>query len=930
MTRKFGPLRGRTATFKHHGVTKTVADYGNEPAPGEEITITAWDGKTVVVPETITSISQGHVIPKDGGGTYVVLSDLPEFNTLTELTGETDTGTPVKVNLIPRRQMRGHAKGINYMLPIDKATGFIKFEKGRYGHKYYATKRPRTDPSGKGGYTKQQIADELGVNVSTITDTWIRDNATYGKSENKPLELVTAFAVWNALVSTSGTSRFFQSNWLLVEGGFDYDDFRAINYSGNFLPSGASGESPFHPLLITSYGSGNRPILHHTGQSSNHNEETANWLCYQNVDAGYVNTLGQFSAIYSHVGSIASERYKGGFYLQGGPTAGVDGAGHKTLYRCNGWGSHALPSDADAEQLANNNWGSGGADHVVGVYTASLRSALILENHIDMSGWERGWDNTNRIFADPTDPSTRLPVPPTGLAHNLYLQFDMSDITVIDNICSRAASHAIQDRPGGFVYGNWLTEFNVAGNSLGSSSDPITNAVAKTGYGNYCALIGNVITSSAYKDVPGNMRPPAINWGWESYDRDHEAADNIFMHWANPDDPAEMELKSIPYSDKWMKFSIDPKAPREYAQPLDNCIHRWFHSGWHRYVEENAVAKGADPAVLNTRTTQNFAETQMGSLLNGVAEGEKIHAYFDWMRTLTPAQRVEQLRLFKEYMRDPWGIARTKRTAAGTSVFQPDLRYSGLDWHYDRNWTDEMVPGRFYKDNAQLRGAKVRFGIYTCEMATVDGEGSSLLECVSGRLTVDTLNNIDVVRVRDVSGQLYIKTATNVPTFLVTQGRLVFDCPISGKDLIIDNQYAQVFLGPDYTVSTGKVLDIKIGKQGYIGHKGTGTATLRVQAGGTLRFRWHDYKDDRIRQFAKLERIQEDWSTPASTVTVDVPLEADSNVEVIKGNAPVGSVHDLTGPGYNVVKDPALVLQTGLEVVPRGDGTNKLVYTVPA
>lgn len=910
--REIGLPRGVEVTITHRGQTETIPAWDTEPLPSEEITITAWDGKTVVVPETITSISQGHVIPKDGGGTYVVLSDLPEFNTLTELTAETDTGTPVKVNLIPRRQYRGHAKAINYMLPIDKATGFIKFEKGRHGHKYFATKRPRNDPSGKGGYTKQQIADELGVNVSTITDTWIRDNAVYGKSEDKPLEFVTACAFWNVMVSASNGNRYFQSNWLVIEAGFDYSDFNWT--SGNFLPTNASGESPFHPLLITSYGTGNRPYLNHRGESISQSVTTATWLCYQNVDANYIKSVAPFSAIYSHVGSLGSETTKGGFYLMGG--------GNKALYRCNGYDSHPLPSDADSTQLANNNWGSGGAPHHVGVYTAALDSCLILENHIDMSGWERGWDTTNQIFADPTDPSTRKKVPPTGLAHNLYLQHDMSNLTVIDNILSRGASHACQIRPGGLVYGNWMTEFNVAGNAPGNSKDPVTGSVAKGAMGNYCSFLNNVLTSAAYKKVPGNMRPPAPHWGFTLDGRDPETHENIFMHWANPDDPAEMEEKSLPHSDKWMKFAHEFGPSTEYTQLADNCIHRWFHEGWYRYPEENAVAKGADPAVLNTRTTQNFAEAQMGALLNGVAEGEKVHAYLDWLRTLTPAGRMEQLRLFKEYMREPWGIHRPKRTAAGTSVFQPDLRYSGLDWHFDRNWTDEMVPGRFYKDNAQLRGAKVRFGIYTCEMATVDGEGSPLLECVSGRLTVDTLNNIDVVRVRDVSGQLYIKTGTNVPTFLVTQGRLVFDCPISGKDLIIDNQYSQVFLGPDYTVSTGKVLDIRIGKQGYIGHKGTGSAALKVQSGGILRFRHFDAVTQTASltaNFAKLERIQEDWSTPASTVDVTVTLDAGSIIEVEKGAAVAGTVFDLTGPGYTVVNNgatlPAGVSVTGGKLV---------------
>ena len=914
MTVKFGFKTGRRVVMGG----MTVEEWGIEPEPVDQIEIVAWDGKTVVVPQTITSISQGHVIPKDGGGTYIVLSDLPEFNTITELSAETDTGTPVKVHVIPRRQKRGHTKAINYMLPIDKATGFIKFEKGRFGHKYYVTKRPRTDLSGKGGYTKQQIADELGVNVTSITDTWIRDNGIYGKSENKPLEFVTGCTLWNNLVKArNAPARQFQSNWLVVERGYDYWDFKWPN-GGSFLPDAASGESPFHPLLITSYGTGSRPLLWQRGTSNFQNLVSATWLCYQDVDVNYIQMLSPSDVIFSHVGSLGTDVSNGGFYPQM--------AGHKTLYRVNSYDSHPLPEDeqrANPTNYAANTWGNEGANHVVGLYTNDAFSCLLLESHLDQSGFDLGYDMSNQIY-EPTDPTKRKKVPPTALAHNIYIQHNAYNMLFMDNILSRASSHSMKMESAGFFYGNWNIEANIFGvlGSKGKNLDTGENNV--DGMGNFASVIGNVNTSAAYKRAP--TRSPARNWGL-SLGRDAEVFDNIYMHWANPDDAVEMELRSNPYSDKWMKFAYEANALQEYAQPFDNCIHRWFHPDYVRYPEENAIAKGADPAVLNTRTTQNFAETQMGALLNGVAEGDKVNAYLDWLRTLTPAQRVEQLELFKQFEREPWpGMHQPKRTAAGTSVFQPDLRFSGLDWFFDRNWHDRMVPGRFFKDNAQLRGAKVRFGIYTCEMATVDGQGSPLLECVSGRLTVDTLNNIDVVRVRDVSGQLYIKTATNVPVFLVTQGRLVFDCPVSGKDLIIDNHYAQVFLGPDYTVSAGKALDIRIGKQGHIGHKGTGTATLRIKSGGTLRFRHFDEvttTPSLTARFPKLERIQEDWSTAASTVNVTVTLDAGSIIEVEKGAAVAGSVHDLTGPGYTVVNNGA-TLPAGVAIT-----GGKLVYTVP-
>jgi len=921
MTRKFGPyLNGRTVTKRHRGVTKTRADWGNEPAPSEEITITAWDGKTVLVPETIASISQGHVVPAEEGGTYVVLSDLPDFNTVTELTGETDTGTPVKINLVPRRQYRGHAKGINYMLPIDKTTGMVAFEKGRSGHKYFATRRPRNDVSGKGGYTKQDIATELGVALSSITDTWIRDNGIYGKSENKPLAFETAAALWSNLLKTrGGNGRFFESNWLVIEAGFDYSDFRHPS-GGNFIPDHTSGESPFHPVLITSYGTGTRPFINHTGAAQFQDRVTGNWICQQNVDCPYIWNLSAFSAIYSHVdvwGHKERLRYRGGFYLQGG--------GHKTMYRCGSFDAHPLPADANSTQLANNNWGSGGAKHHASVYTETLDSFLCLESYPDMGGWERGYDLTNRIFADPADPTTFLPVPPTALAHNFYIQHNHANATLRRNWVTRGSSHAIQIRPGGIVEDNVLAEANVFGNAPGTSKDPVTDINSVGRMGNYISFVGNILTSGGYKRVASNMRPAAVNFGFSLDGSDPEAFENIVMHWANPDDAAERVEKLTNQGKEQMAFAFNYGSDTEYAQPHDNCFWDWVTPTWISNPD-NAIAKGADPAVLDETTIQRFAATQMD--LTGVEEGDKIHAYFDWLRTLTPAQREEQRRLFQQYFREPWpGLYRAPRTAATTDVFQPNRRFSGVLWADRRNWLTEMVPGTVYKDSVQLRGATTRFGEVTSELATVDGEGAALLECVSGRLTADTLNNIDVVRVRDVSGQLYIKTATNVPTFLVTQGRLVFDCPISGKDLIIDDQYAQVFLGPDYTVSNGKVLDIRIGKQGYIGHKGSGTAALKVQSGGIMRFRHFDAVTTTTSLTAampKLERIQEDWSTPASTVNVTVTLDAGSIIEVEKGAAVAGSVHDLTGPGYTFV-DNGAILPPGLVIT-----NGKPIYTVPA
>ena len=50
------------------------------------------------------------------------------------------------------------------------------------------------------------------------------------------------------------------SNWLLFERGYTYDN-SSVDVNGRIISAGVSGESELHPVLITSYGTGERPIL---------------------------------------------------------------------------------------------------------------------------------------------------------------------------------------------------------------------------------------------------------------------------------------------------------------------------------------------------------------------------------------------------------------------------------------------------------------------------------------------------------------------------------------------------------------------------------------------------------------------------------------------------------------------------------------------
>lgn len=876
------------------GTTITIAEYGAEPEPPTVILGAARDAKTTAISEELVSVSHGHVSPRDDGGSYINLTALPPGNTVTEITGETPGGQTVTIDVIPRRMLKGFSDGRHWMLPIDRATGMIKFEVGRKGRKYFVTKRPRNDASGKGGWTKTEIAAQDGVSLATVTNNYIRDSAKWGRSADFPLEMNTGFEVWAAVTPTvSSASNFFNSSHLVLERGYDYRD-GVWGSSRHFVSRATSGESPLHPLLLTSYGTGPDPIFQPSEGAMNYQTGQRGgmtWIAFQDVSIPKFNCNGSMDTIFSHINLTTGGCYPGS-------------NGHTTLYRVGIWdAAYPVP---DRQYWPSNNSPTGTPPHVVGTYLSEALSLLVIDCLYDKNGWMEGYSETSN--------ETIYPYPPTALAHNLYLQYNFVNTTIRRQFNMRGASLGIQLRGGGLIEDVFFADNNIALNNLGYAKD-LSGAEDIPNTGNIPVVRGPcVIMSGAEKYFA--PRPSARGRGMDisGYDGFLEA---IIMHRANPADAAEIADRTS------TGHSWGPTSAQSRNFLAKMRIHNW--SGQGSEAPYDAASWGRSAAALNQITLQNFAETRMD--LSAVPESGKLRAYCLFLRTLTPAQRMVELEAALRYTWSAWGITRANRSAPAVCVFIPDTEAgSGVLWADYPNWSTGDVAGKIVGDSAELRGVNVVFGEVTVEMDYVDGQGGSL-EISSGSLTTDELRNCSEV-VGSFCGHLYLTNVVNVPSYRWNGGRLMFNAAMSGADLVVDGQYPEVILGPNYTVSSGKVLDIRCGRQGAVGWDGTGSATLTIASGGTLRFRnfsqtFSTAAGNYANGMSRLERFRSGFYGEAQpTVAVSLVLASGAIVDVDTAGLAAGT-YDLTGPGVTVTNPGNITLPAGVTLT-----GGKLVLTV--
>lgn len=224
-------------------------------------------------------------------------------------------------------------------------------------------------------------------------------------------------------------------DWVLLKrGDVWYEDF------GKWQKSGRSADEP---MLLSAYGTGDRPELR-TGRESA-------------ITSGYGDTVSNVSIIglhfYSHTRDTDSQWYEG-------PSSGNRGIGwladgenlliedvRVTDYRMNivvqantNYDNLQIRRSVVLDAYNPNGYSSG-------AFIKNVDGVLLEENIFDHNGWDLN-ANADR----------------TQFNHNVYVQVDNTDLVARGNIFSRGASHGLQARPGGEVVNNLFV-----GNALGFS-----------------------------------------------------------------------------------------------------------------------------------------------------------------------------------------------------------------------------------------------------------------------------------------------------------------------------------------------------------------------------------------------------------------------------------------------------------------------------
>lgn len=241
-----------------------------------------------------------------------------------------------------------------------------------------------------------------------------------GLSEARPLR--TCRAAYEKVRDDSG-------DWVLLKAGETFD--------GGFGVWAKSGQSAERPLHIGVYGDGDRPIVHSNGSNF--------WRGYGEVSNIRIDGIHAFAnkrlgvpredlifreSGFAHFGKgqnfffhdVKIEGFKFNLVLQGYSEGSIRNV---MFYRC-------------IVNSAFGHWDSSIGGHSSGIYAHSVTNMEFIECTFDRNGWH---------------PNVRGAIR-TKFNHNMYIQYNCSNVNVKRSIITRGSSHGLQLRCGGDVVDN--------------------------------------------------------------------------------------------------------------------------------------------------------------------------------------------------------------------------------------------------------------------------------------------------------------------------------------------------------------------------------------------------------------------------------------------------------------------------------------------
>lgn len=756
---------------------------------GDAVSITAQQGDRVPVTKNVAKWGVAHdVMNVKAGRISVVNAPLPSIGPTTlrpdgrytlDLLDQSEAravvenldGRVMEVTVDRRWQRRGWDDGEHYMLPVDENKDLIIYP-GQKHRKVYITGGPH-------GLTKAQIAADAGVTEAAVNGTWL-STRSYGTTPETALSYDMGQAIYTSLYGNISEPR---SDWFLFERGYEYPYPLVGQYS--------SGEDELHPIVFGAYGEGTPPLFPEGFKIVAHG--TSNMIM-----SGFRFESG-FTARYAYCALYDS------LTMVGPVHASIENTRYPTAYRFRLRDNYRLAPAVDSQGnptgTVDGQFWHPHLNRYQGLYSSASYGFLIEDMFAHHSGWGDEYDQFLSILQ---------PHPPSMYSHNVY--FDMSSIgpTLRRSFLMQGASYGMQVRSSGHEMWNMFVDNNVPFNSLGGDSD-------SRGYvGAYNLALGNVIYSAGYKIVKdptlstGEKLSAAngtINWGIDDTSMDGALVGNIVCHRANPDDPAEIALKT---SSTW---GVAHKERKIYN---DTKVFKWNNT------DENV--DGLDHATLMRTTVQRYAAERLDM---PSATYEDLADFF--MEPTTDIGTETQMMV--NWFMERFGFEQhaLTRTEPANLVFLPDWRGEGFRWDNPLNWSTGDLPGMNQADTVDIGGGRATSGSLTSRLAALKTGDTGMLEVAAGMIHADLVDGPSNFKVRR-AGQLVAGSSTHPVTVDARGGMVRF---------IDDVSNAQIYAGGTSMVLFGQSAEIEnltlSGELVRAGWDGTGVASLTITGTLTLK-----------------------------------------------------------------------------------------------
>lgn len=721
--------------------------------------------------------------------------------------GGQDTDCVMDVSILEAEQQYGWGACNHYFHPINDTTGHWDIIPGDGYLEFWG--------DAASTWTVANIASDAGVSQGTVTSgTWLIDNrATYG-SEAQPL----------AVDALSELHQQLNDRWhgrINLKKGGDYSSLQT--------EFGRRGKSAMYPAVLSSYGTGERPIAPSGTRNSNQSGYTLQEDLKLPIPGRYkFNSSGACSALNMVTGGQRE------WLMDNVPCA--------TIMNCKVMDATLGPP--------------GGAgtwdpfdDRVSGIFMTDCDGAYVRENFFDRNGFGQGY-NVNANLNDP--------LPPGVFSHNAYFQANMFDVVCIGNINTRPSSIGLQFRSGGIDIYNVSYSCAFGSSHLGTGSPGKTQGLSVFGI-SYRHIVTqgrahspSMLTADGDGGVYSGGQVGKTDAGYNFSSEGGSAWQTAVLHFNNPNDPSDTRTTS-----QW-GIARDTSL-RGGLRPGST----WMINGWTSGSGTDKLATNdgsITQATLDTYTIQRWADgylsrtvgttTDIDDLTNefrnnvddfrGIAED--INNYF--IDGINAAGNTDFARA------TPRTVAQTVKAQAEPNGLTPLMGdYVPLDFD-----TGDY-PGFISGDSFDLQGHIMRGAItkartinnlilgdggswvitssYVNITGTVTGTGT-IGTTVSGRLAFDGYSDSGTLDVVSNGGlTVNLGSVSDNVNFTLT----VQDWNFVGLDNFPYNEAHMLICTSGETVTIGNGHKLSISGHSNCSFDGpSGTGTLNAASGGVLEF----------------------------------------------------------------------------------------------